>query len=293
VALSGKVLRSVRFVVGVQVGSRRWNIFQVQFSSRDGSVFVNFPYYQHTTGILSAATLAGGSASGQLKLEVGGRVASHLVKYSHHPDGLVLFSQTGRVVSAIRKRGIPLAELDGHFFTVHARGLGRFSMSNPKDERDRLPNPRRTSLSFKFTGRRPTSVKFVGRLHSAEALEQMLPGGGVDARMATRSPDGAIRPVFVCSSPAGTPGEDRFLLLSCEQFPNTDRSRQSFLLFIGGFDPPAVTNDHSKPTTMLAFSYPVRNAEELQSRIGSIDFRRNGGEVEGAVEQGVEADEAR
>jgi hypothetical protein len=277
----------------VQVGARRWNVFQIQFSSRDGSVFVNFPYYRHTTGIVSAATLAGGSDSGQLQLEVGGRIASHLVKYSHHPDGLVLFSQTGRVVSAIRKRGIPLAELDGHFFSVHARGLGHFSVSTTKDQRDSLPNPSRTSLSFKFTGKRPRAVKFVGRLHSAEALEQMLPGGVVDARMATKSPDGVIRAVFVCSSPAGTPGDDRLLLLSCESLPLTDRGRQSFLLFIGGFDPPAAINDHSKPTTMLAFTYPVRNADEIRSRIGSIDFRQNGAEVKGAVEQGVEADEAR
>jgi hypothetical protein len=279
-------------VVGVEVGSRRWNIFQVQFSPRDGSIFVNFPYFQHTTGIVSAAALGPGS-SGQLKLEVGGRIASHLVKYSHHPDGIVHFSQDGRVISAVRKQGVPLAQLDGHFFTVHATGLERFRASGPKDVRDRLPNPRRTSLSFRLTGRRPRSVKFVGRLHLSDSLERMLPDRGVlEPKVMTLSPDGTIRPTFVCSSPAGSRGQDRFLLLSCEPMAGFARGRGSSLLFIGGFDAPAITSDQSKPTTMLAFSYPVRNAEELRRRIGSIDFRGSQPEVGGAVEQGDEADEA-
>ena len=52
-ALSGSILKSERFVVGVHADTQRRNVFQVQFSGKDGSIFVNFPYFQHSTGIVS------------------------------------------------------------------------------------------------------------------------------------------------------------------------------------------------------------------------------------------------
>lgn len=272
--LAGSVLRSERFVVRVEVDSRCWKILQVQFHA-DGSIFVNFPYFQHTTGIVSLATLpASSSPTTEIQLEPGGKISSHLVKYSHHPDGRVLFSQTGRVISLIKKQGVPLADVDGHLFTVHAEGLRRFGEPVPKDDRDRQPNPKRTTLSFRFEGQSPDSVKFVGSLHSAESLGRRVPSGVVKPTMNTLSPEGRIGSTFVCSSPDGTPGQDRFLLLSCEPLPRLDQARESSLVFLGGFDAPAVVNDRSRPTTALAFSYPIPNAAELRQRIGSIDFLR-------------------
>lgn len=270
--LSGSILKSERFVVAVHADSLDRNIFQVQFSAGDGSTFVTFPYFQHTAGIVSVVSLAVGEREPTLELQRSGRVSSHLVKYSHHPDGIALFSQTGRVVSAIRKQSVPLSAVNGHLFTVHVHGLERFGMPRPKDARDRRPNAKRTRLSFRFTDVKPESIKFVGTLVSLETLADMVPSGIVEPRMPLVSPDGTIRHAFLISSPPGTPGERRVLLLSCEPLPRLDRTRPASLLFLGGFDPPDVVNDLSKATSVLAFSYPIENADELRRRIGSIDF---------------------
>jgi hypothetical protein len=117
-------------------------------------------------------------------------VASRLVKHSHHPDGSVLFSQDGRVLSRVRKA--------------------------------------RTRLSFKFSDLEPGSLKFVGGLHSLQNLARRIPNGIVEPKMNTIDPSGKVGFAFVCSSPAGTPGDDRVLLLSCEatwfRFLATQRS---------------------------------------------------------------------
>lgn len=268
--LSGVVLRSERFVIGVDEDDLHRNVFQVQFSAGDGSVFVHFPYFEHTTGIVCLATLAPGSPA-TLQLEVGGKVSSHLVKYSHHPDGTALFSQDGRVLSRIRKQCLPLRELNTHLFTIHAKGLRSFAMATAKDDPPRISN-KRTRLSFAFGSETPISLKFVGRLLTVDAFAEMVPSGVVEARMPLRSPDGTTVWAFVCSSPEGSSAHDMILLLSCESLPHLDQDRDSFLLFLGGFDAPEIASDPTKQTTVLAFSYPVLNADELRQRLGSIDF---------------------
>lgn len=70
--------------------------------------------------VLAAATLdAHGST---LDLRDGGKVTSHLVKYAHHPDGEAHFSQTGKVLTQVRRRAMPLDGIEGHCF--HDSGTG-------------------------------------------------------------------------------------------------------------------------------------------------------------------------
>ena len=45
-------------------------------------------------------------------------------------------------------------------------------------------------------------------------------------------------------------------------------------MFIGGFDPPEVMNDLSKPFSFLYMSYPAPNYETLEKRLGSIDINK-------------------
>jgi hypothetical protein len=268
--LSDKILRSERFVVVVQVGTSHRTIFQLQFQRADGSVFVHFPYSSHAKGLLSCATLAAGSPNGQLKLQEGGKATSHRVKYSHHPDGQVLFSQDGRVRSEIRRQGVPLDQVEGHFFTVEARGLGQFATPTRKHERARVPNPSGTTLTFTMSDGEPDAVKVVGRMYPFREQE-----GPEDpsAPVVLQRSDGQLQPAFVCSAPLGRPGEDRIVLLSCE--PIQYAGSESSLLFLGGFDPPAIVADLSQPMGVLAFTYPANGWEDLERRLGSVDFHRN------------------
>ncbi len=270
--VSGSVLKSEMFVIGIACGALERNVFQVHFGSRDGSVRVCFPYFPHTHGMVCRATMPAGTGQSDLELQVGGRVTSHLVKYSHHPDGTALFSQTGRVLSSVRKQGVPLSVIEGHAFTLHAQGLIEFATPKPKELRDAVPNRRRTRLTYRFNDQLPASVKFVGRLHSLAALSEMVPGGQIQPQMHTVDLDGKLCATFVCAPPDDFAGPDRLLLLSCDPLPALDRERKASIVFLGGFDPPAIVNDIAVPSSVLAFSYPVADADTLRQRLGSIDW---------------------
>ena len=87
-------IRSGRVVCVVTAGDLRVKAFQIVFGG-DGSLFITFPYFRHRTGILSVSTtLPRAQRRSQVNLEQGGKVTSHLVKYSHHPDGRAHFSQS-------------------------------------------------------------------------------------------------------------------------------------------------------------------------------------------------------
>ena len=92
-------IRSGHVVCVVTAGDLRVKAFQIVFGG-DGSLFITFPYSRHRTGILSASAIpATGTRQSQVNLEQGGKVTSHLVKYSHHTDGRAHFSQTGKIVT--------------------------------------------------------------------------------------------------------------------------------------------------------------------------------------------------
>ena len=62
------------------------------------------------------------------------------------------------------------------------------------------------------------------------------------------------------------------LLLTCESIPKLNKTEQTCLTFIGGFDPPSVINNLEVDTNMLALSYPANNYEELKKSVGCIDW---------------------
>jgi hypothetical protein len=96
-------IRAERVVCAVRAGQLRVKAFQVVFH-KDGSFFISFPYFRHRTGILSISSIpANGLRESQVNLEHGGKVTSHLVKYSHHVDGRAHFSQDGKVFTAIKR----------------------------------------------------------------------------------------------------------------------------------------------------------------------------------------------
>jgi hypothetical protein len=111
--------RAECIVIAVKRKGNYSKVFQIVFSKRDGSIYINFPYFKHSKGVVSIATMPAGA---KYPLEVSfiesGKVTSHLVKYSHHPDGMAHFSQDGYVKTQIRKQSIALTELDGHFFKI-------------------------------------------------------------------------------------------------------------------------------------------------------------------------------
>ena len=264
-------LRSQRFVVCIECGADRHKVFQCQFAKSDGSVFINFPYFRHKEGLVSLVAWPGGQGSTVLSLEPGGRVSSHLVKYSHHPNGRAHFSQDGKVRTIIKNDAVPLRDLEGHLFTLHVHGFDAFYKLTDA-ELNEVPSGKKTGLRFTFSDEAPQSVKFVGMLYRDTSLERRAADGIVHPSMQFVGSDGIVRAGVVCSTALGLPGQERCLLLYCEPLPRLDQSRECSMLFIGGFSTATEMVDTRTPVTFLAFSYPVEDAEGLRQRIGSIDF---------------------
>src|ERR1700676_4393613 len=127
-------IRSERIVCVAKTDKVRMKVFQVFFGA-DGSLFVSFPYFHHRIGLLSSCFIpATGTRQAQVNLEQGGKVTSHLVKYSHHADGRAHFSQTGKIVTAIKRQSIALEKQHGHMFSLLIQGLHALEVADPKKD---------------------------------------------------------------------------------------------------------------------------------------------------------------
>ncbi|MGO9903046.1 MAG: hypothetical protein ACLP0J_25940 [Solirubrobacteraceae bacterium] len=251
------------------VGGACYKVAQIVFQKRDGSVFVTFPYYAHGTGLVSHARLD--AHSSQLDLKPGGKVTSHLVKYAHHPDGEAHFSQSGKVLTRVRKTAVRLDEAGGHLFTVHIVGCSDFKAAS-ESERARMPSTRRTLLNCDFGAETPRGIKIVGRLYTTASLKFEGEPPCVPGPVAAVQPDGAQRWAFPTSPPKGWPGDYRLLLLTAENWPADDYPDGPHVSFMGGFDRQDIARDTRQSTTVLALSYPIESYDELRRQLGSIDF---------------------
>lgn len=274
--LSGPVCFSAeRYIVTVETSSRRHKILQIMFGKKDGSLYVNFPYFKHNEGLTSIVTIpANITYPTTAELTPGGKATSHLVKYSHHSDGRVHFSQDGRVRSTVRKQSVPLAEADDHMFTVKFQGLSEFELGDPSEDKA-PPTIKRKIVNFRFPDIEPEALKIVGRWYSRANLVKRIQGTVNGPIIPCLTRDGEKAWGILLANPHRLQGEEYILLLICEPIPLLDKEQEAALTFIGGFDPSNIVNDRSIATTFLAFTYPVKNLDELARELGSIDFIRN------------------
>jgi hypothetical protein len=61
-------------------------------------------------------------------------------------------------------------------------------------------------------------------------------------------------------------------MLTAEEWRATDVASDPHVSFIGGFDSGEIARDPSRPTTVLAMSYPIESPEELRRELGTIDL---------------------
>ena len=263
-----EAFRSARIILTLQDGSRRYKACQL-FFGRDRSLFVNFPYFRHRTGILAEATIPGNrQTTSHVNLQIGGRIASHLVKYSHHPDGRAHFSQDGKVRTEIKRQSVALDEQWGHIFTVLMQGLEGFDEADAN--KDTGSSPKRTVLTFQLGEESGSqTIKLVGRWFDVAALNlggQRPPTIG--PMLAAQDPDGKRQNGFLVASPYDN--ARHVLFITCELVPRVSPESE-LLLFYGGFAAREAMNDTAQDAGFLAFMYPVADAEELKKTIGNID----------------------
>jgi hypothetical protein len=268
------------FVVALGVGGVLYKLFQVVFTAKDGSVFVAFPYFRHAGGIvaeLPTPARAGGPTTASLPVH--GWKTTNRVKYSHHVSGHAQFSPTKRFRSDVRKQAVPLADVNGHLFTLYLKGVTDFErLKRPKDLA--YPQAERTTVLlnapagdpgwFRLVGRWYTLDQFVARHRAATGIvDEPLVVGPLFADV---GPRGREPRRILLSPPPGTPSADSLMELSVEGIGDFDPASRSTFLFLGGFDRSAVSDGDAGTSTYLALKHPARNAGEIWRLMRSIDL---------------------
>lgn len=271
-------VRAQTFTVGINGSDCHWNIFKIGFAGSDGSLWVAFPYFQKWPGLVSVLNLPPGSTPVQLDLTTVGRVTSHLVKYSHHRSGLALFSQSGKVVSSIRKQSISLSCAEGHLFSIQLKSLDGFKRdagcsTNAWLEGDTAITGD-AALSFDVKGDTSSiSLKFVAHCYNKRRLRERLHGRVVGPWVSlVNQTTGTRGQGILVAAPKSLPGAATYLVLEAHVIPNLTDLPGPHLTFIGGFDSPEVARDPTGTTSFLACLYPAADYQELKELIGSIDF---------------------
>lgn len=273
---------SEKYVISVQEFDNIYKTFQIIFDKK-GSIFINFPYYLQRRGSIGLITIPGNSKF-PLNVSLGptAKVTSNLVKYSHHPDGEAHFSQSGKVFTTIRKKSVPLKNINGHLFTLLIQGLKDFERHDPKKDYNKT-FLKRKNIILKLNGQEPESIKIVGRLFTKQYFQSLLNKPQEDPQFLQPKGEPVIRHRiqknvyqycgWILCPPPNEGYENYVLVISYKEIPKMNKDTYSGLTFIGGFDHKTITRNHSLDTTLLSFIYPIPEDrfEILKKEIGCLD----------------------
>jgi hypothetical protein len=241
-----KGILSERGVVTVTADGHRHKVTQIVFA-KDGSFYVTFPYFKHTEGLLAEVTVEGPpGAQTVIDLADKGKVASHFVKYSHHADGEAHFSPHGKVKTVVRRQSVPLADQQGHIFTLIVQGLRAFeSVSTTKEN---AMSAKRTTLTFAIKDPFPRAVRIIRRWYWIEDLPVEPRPPVIGPQIQAIDPDGIVHNAFIIGSPHD---KKHVLVLTC--IPQDSISpAHDLMMFVGGFDPSSTITKSKRPTRFLA-----------------------------------------
>jgi hypothetical protein len=260
-----RVFRNDKFIIAVETPAGKFKLFQI-LCARDGTIFVPFPYYKHSSAQLSEETIEGGRKFPS-DLSVSGPLTMHRVKYTHHVDGEAHFSQDGKILTKIRRRANSLPSHGGHIFTVQLQGLADFQKVKDSD----LAKKDRAVICMRLESE-PTSLKLVGHVYSASELSQRMSfpvdcGPWIRVVRDQHAYAAAILAVGDSENPT-----DRLLTLSFEKVPSVFPNQPSGFSFIGGFDAPETAFDHTRDTSFLVLISPAANLPEATQRFGTVDL---------------------
>lgn len=255
-------LRHQEFNIVARSSSKEHRILKVLFH-RDGSVFIMFPSFMKNEGLVGKIHLAPGGKTKPVNLAEHGKITSHQVKYSHHPDGRAHFSQDGLVRTEIKKQSVSLDREQLHMFTVYAEGLD--GLGGPKD------NGTTPKLTFPIYGG-PPGVKMVASWCELRNLGNAGARHPSSGEIMMRFPNGQVKAGWLVGPPKGNPSDRFGLLVTPEEMSSLSTDTGSCLIFVGGFDPRQIALDHSKETSFLLMKYPCTSPEDLRRSIQSIDL---------------------
>jgi hypothetical protein len=156
-----------------------------------------------------------------VSLEDGGKVTSHLVKYSHHADGRAHFSQTGKIITAIRRQLVALERQHGHIFSLLIQGLNALDVADPV--KDAGATPKRTVVDFQTEP--AEAIKFVARWFDVNKLLRFNnPTLAIGPTLLTMDRDGIQETRVSSPAPIQMPG--MCSLLPVKESPRSVRNQK-------------------------------------------------------------------
>jgi hypothetical protein len=193
---------------------------------------VSFPYFKHSSAQLAEKTVEA-DLKYPLDLDVAGPLTLHRVKYTHHVDGEAHFSQDGKILTRIRKRGNSFQVYSGRLFTVQLQGLSDFQELKDGDLRKK-----RQTGSLLAPVVRTNLSKLVAHLYSAADVARRsaftTDAGPWIRVIRDEKPHAAV--LLAVGDRVNPTG--RILTLSFEEVATVFPNQPSGLSFIGGFDAP-------------------------------------------------------
>lgn len=262
-------------VIGLATPLSWLYVCHIRFHRKDGSILVQWPYFRDRSGVATVVRLeADGSSRRTIRFIDEGKVTSHLVKYSHHPDGHVHFSQDGKVRTEIRRAAdFPLDGPIGKLFELHAfRPAAGFLPLNRANMKKGRPH-----LLFNYSNSIPIAVKITGTWRrKVEIANWSRPARsrlGPRAQLHSVATGMSVSAFFVGQADS-YPLQDHLLVVSCETVKAPTGIEDATLLFLCGADADEVARpgDPAPPSEYLAAMYPVQDREGLERVIGTIDY---------------------
>jgi len=268
----GKLRVIAAQVTTITVGTRaaHFQVCQVRFD-QDGSIFVQCPYFPGSNGILASLS-QDPEAEGPINYDLtqGGKLTSHLVKLSHHPDGNVHFSQDGKILTVVRRKTFPLATTIGVVFQLHIYYPEKFENATEAKRK-------RAYLPFVFQGGLPQAITVFAEWRRRHAMEANLdPPNGVAGPVTQiiNRKTGVASTVFFLMQPVGFAMRDHLLIVGVEATRPLPNVTEPTMILIGGFDPheAAEPGQRARQTGLLFWKYPYQASDHLRSLLGSVDF---------------------
>lgn len=256
--------------ITVENQARHLQVCQITFE-KSGSIFVQCPYFPGRNGILASPS-QDHEADGPITYDLteGGRLTSHLVKLSHHPDGSAHFSQDGKILTVVRRRAFPLATSIGPLFYLHIfHPTGFKAVKKAKRARAYLP--------FEFPGELPQAITVFAEWRRRRAMEANLdiPNGTAGpVTQITNRKTGATSNVFFLMQPVGFALRDHLLIVGVEPTHPLPEITEPTMILLGGFDSHEVAEPGQKArhTGLLAWKYPNEPLEHVRNLLGSVDL---------------------
>jgi hypothetical protein len=180
-------------------------------------------------------------------------------------DGRAHFSQTGKIVTAIKRQSIALDRQHGHLFSLLIQGLSALDIADPV--KDAGTSPKRSVVNFEV--QQSEAVKFVGRWFDVNRMRFSNPTPTIGPILPTTDADGVQRNACVFASPHAD--ARHVLAVTCQGIPKLGPDPEMFM-FYGGFDPREIITDSTREAGFLAFLYPLPESENLRERLGSVDY---------------------